>query len=116
MRRSVTNGRSEEEFLPDTLQKLREDDPGAAVHIMKDVTEPIHLNPNLRANFERYNVVLMFDHAYKINKNRMPIALWTAMGRASLSVSPFLPTKIRKMFRAQFRPSLRALVLKPFKV
>jgi len=70
--------------LIDALAKIVEADPQASFHVTKDEESGELLNlfiqtEAMRKNFVNYGRLIMFDHTYKINNNRMPVALIMVM-------------------------------------
>lgn len=84
MKRDDVGGRTEEEQLIEVLLKLKEKDPGAFFHIIKDeeTSELQNLfvqTSHMRHNVSRFGKIILFDHTYQINKNKMPVALLMVM-------------------------------------
>jgi len=71
-------GRTESEMLGEVLEKLLRDDPTAFINLEKEQDGSLQLlfiqTSELRENVRKYPQVVMFDHTYKINMNRMPIS------------------------------------------
>lgn len=70
-------------MLTDTLCDIVEEDPGAFVHVVKDedgaLISLFIQTSRMRSNVVKYGLVLLFDHTYKINKNRLPVGLFKVM-------------------------------------
>ncbi|KAK3911695.1 Protein FAR1-RELATED SEQUENCE 5, partial [Frankliniella fusca] len=82
-----TNGQSDEERLNASLQKLIED-YGAYVYVGREdglAEEQGELQflfiqtPAMKQNVVDYGVVLIVDHTYKVNRNRMPVCVLMVM-------------------------------------
>ncbi|XP_052123901.1 uncharacterized protein LOC113205304 isoform X1 [Frankliniella occidentalis] len=77
------NGKTPEEKLAESLQKLLDADPGAFIYIGKDKDNNLEYlfiqTSAQRKVMEDFGEVLLLDHTYKINRNRMPVTVLMAM-------------------------------------
>ncbi|XP_034232771.1 uncharacterized protein LOC117640401 [Thrips palmi] len=84
LKKKSTGGKSEEERLIDALEKLKESDPLASIYVVKDPDSGELANlfiqtGAMKQNMINYGRLILFDHTYKINKNRMPVAVIMVM-------------------------------------
>ncbi|KAK3931288.1 hypothetical protein KUF71_025548 [Frankliniella fusca] len=77
------NGMTEKERLVDTLANLLDNDPDASVYNARDESDDLKFlflqTSAMRRNVQMYGMVLLMDHSYKVNRNRMPVCVLMVM-------------------------------------
>lgn len=70
-------------MLVHTLCEIIEEDPNAFIHVQKDENDSLEVifiqTSKMRSNVEKFGMVVLFDHTYKINKNRLPVSVFKVM-------------------------------------
>ncbi|KAK3929704.1 Protein FAR1-RELATED SEQUENCE 5 [Frankliniella fusca] len=73
----------EDERLIDVLSELTAEDPGAVISVTKSESGELQFiflqTSEMRENVAKYGKVILIDHTYKINKNRMPVCVLMVM-------------------------------------
>ncbi|XP_034238088.1 uncharacterized protein LOC117643353 [Thrips palmi] len=75
-------GKTPKEKLVETLEKIKEADPGTSIHIGETEGEMTHLfiqTTAMKKNVQKYGKVLLLDHTYKVTKTEMPVTVMMVM-------------------------------------
>ncbi|XP_034253683.1 uncharacterized protein LOC117652699 [Thrips palmi] len=83
MKKEQLGGLSPEEKLVEVLESLLSNDPNAFIHVGKspdnDLTFLFIQTGAMRDTMRTYGRVLLLDHTYKVNKNKMPLTVLMTM-------------------------------------